>query len=292
VIITKLTGGLGNQMFQYAAGAALAKMSGTALALDIFEFETHIMHQGFELQHVFGHQFIIASKLDIKRQLGWQSPSIIKKILSRKNFSSLRKKNFTVEPYFHYWGGINNLPSDCYISGYWQSEKYFQKFESQIRKDFTFKHPMDVKNTESAKKIGMVNAVSLHVRRGDYINNAKTYATHGLCSIDYYKSAIQYISERTESAFFFIFSDDIEWVKANLVIKHPCQYIDNNEGNESYNDMRLMSLCNHHIIANSSFSWWGAWLNRSPNKIVVTPKNWFANKSNISDLIPVNWVSL
>jgi hypothetical protein len=117
-------------------------------------------------------------------------------------------------------------------------------------------------------------------------------ATHGLCPISYYQNAINYISAQVEQPYFFIFSDDMGWAKENLKMDLPCIYIDHNHGAESYNDMRLMSLCQHHIIANSSFSWWGAWLNASSNKIVIAPKKWFANNNNVKDLLPIDWITL
>jgi len=163
---------------------------------------------------------------------------------------------------------------------------------SQIRADFTFQLPLENKNAELAKQINQVSAVSLHVRRGDYANNPKTTATHGLCSLDYYRAAIRHVSDRIEQPYFFIFSDDIGWVKDNLKMDFPCQYVDHNQGAESYNDMRLMSMCKHHIIANSSFSWWGAWLNPNVEKTVIAPKLWFANATNTQDLIPQSWVKL
>jgi hypothetical protein len=147
-------------------------------------------------------------------------------------------------------------------------------------------------NAELAVQIGQVNAVSLHVRRGDYAKNPKTTATHGLCSLDYYQAAIQYISDQVEQPYFFIFSDDIAWVKKQLKMNFPCRYVDHNHGVESYNDMHLMSICRHCIIANSSFSWWGAWLNPYKDKIVVAPQRWFANDNNVKDLFPPEWVPL
>lgn len=120
------------------------------------------------------------------------------------------------------------------------------------------------------------NSVSLHVRRGDYVRNSRTNATHGVCSIEYYQSAIEYILERVKHPILYVFSDDIEWVKQNLRTHLPTEYIDHNQGAASHFDMRLMSLCRHHVIANSSFSWWGAWLNPDPNKIVIAPRKWFA----------------
>ena len=130
------------------------------------------------------------------------------------------------------------------------------------------------------------------MRRGDYVSNKKTNSMHGVCSLDYYRNAIKTILKRVENPVFFVFSDDIAWVKNNLVIDAPNVFIDHNSCMESYNDMRLMSLCQHHIIANSSFSWWGAWLGTNSNKIVIAPKQWFAHTKSTDDLIPVAWLKL
>jgi hypothetical protein len=143
-----------------------------------------------------------------------------------------------------------------------------------------------------ANKISQVNAVSLHVRRGDYLQNPVTFAIHGIATLDYYQAAMQTIADSVVQPYFFIFSDDMEWVKANLKITFPRHYIEHNQGMESYNDMRLMSLCQHHIIANSSFSWWGAWLNPSAEKTVIAPGKWFADNKNIEDLLPAEWIKL
>jgi len=204
----------------------------------------------------------------------------------------LRKDAFVVEPHFHYWPEINKAPRDCYLAGYWQSEKYFQDAEPIIREDFTFKIPMASRNEQIAEKIAQANAISLHVRRGDYVNNPHTKATHGICSPDYYRDAIGYMAKQIENPHFFIFSDDMPWVRSQMKLDFPCYYIEHNSGAESYNDMRLMSMCQHHIIANSSFSWWGAWLNPYPNKIVIAPRKWFANNSDTDDLIPPGWIRL
>ena len=176
--------------------------------------------------------------------------------------------------------------------GYWQSEKYFVERSETIRSDFTFRIPLDVCNRELVATLDRANTVSLHIRRGDYANNSKTKATHGLCSLDYYQAAVNYVAERVESPRFFVFSDDIAWAKENLKIKFPCQYIGHNQGTNSYIDMQLMSLCKHHIIANSSFSWWGAWLNPNVSKIVIAPSRWFAKPTNVHDLFPPGWVML
>ena len=204
----------------------------------------------------------------------------------------LRGCDLIVEPYLDYWAGINQVSPNAYLMGYWQSEKYFQFIEAIIRADFVFKQAMSNSNQLIANQIEQSNAVSLHVRRGDYANNPLTAATHGLCSMDYYMQAIQHIGECVYEPNFFIFSDDIVWVKENLKINFPCFYVDGNYGEESYNDMRLMSLCKHHIIANSSFSWWGAWLNQYAGKIVIAPNKWFAHDTDVKDLLPESWVKL
>ena len=279
-------------MFQYAAGRVLSLERGVPLCLDISGFSSYGLHQGFELQRIFNCAAGIANEADMRAILGWQSSSHIRRLLLRKEMVSFRRKELVVEPQFNYWPGIKHVPNDCYLVGYWQSEKYFSESASQIRADFTFRQSMEDQNEKLTQQIISVNAVSLHVRRGDYATNLQTTATHGLCTLDYYRHSIQYVAERVQQPNFFVFSDDIAWVRDNLNLPHQSQYVDCNQGKESYNDMRLMSMCNHHIIANSSFSWWGAWLNPKRDKIVVAPKNWFANQTDASDLLPQSWVKL
>lgn len=292
MVITNLIGGLGNQMFQYAAGRALSLQHHDSLLLDISGFANYALHQGFELERIFNCTAEIATESDVRSILSWQYLPTIRRVVSRSGMDVFRRKGLILEPYFHYWQGIKDVPHNCFLVGYWQSEKYFKNVASVIRHEFTFKLQLTNQNADIAEQVGKVNAVSLHVRRGDYANNPNTSATHGLCSLEYYQAAIKYITERVEQPVFFIFSDDVEWVKENLKMNFPCQYVAHNKGVESYNDMRLMSLCKHHIIANSTFSWWGAWLNSNAEKIVIAPKRWFVNTTDVSALIPQAWVTL
>jgi hypothetical protein len=293
MIVSQIIGGLGNQMFQYAAGFALANQRNQTLALDISGFLSYQRHNGFELTRIFSIDSKIASDGDLKHTLNWQAISPVKRLLLSPKFSFLRNGGWVVEPYFNHWEGLNQAPMDAYLVGYWQSEKYFKSIESAIRKNFSFKLPMSQLNQNIANLITKSNAVSLHVRRGDYATNASALAVHGLCTIKYYQEAIQLIAQQVKKPHFFIFSDDLLWVKGNLRINYPTTYVDHNTGAESYNDMRLMSLCKHHIIANSSFSWWGAWLNTNSDKIVVRPQNWFSDiNKNTKDLLPDSWISL
>jgi hypothetical protein len=292
MIISHIIGGLGNQMFQYASGRSRSLELGTRLRLHVADFADYGLHQGFQLGAVFGADFQLASEQEVSAFLGWRAHRLCRRLLARRSAAAFRGAKFVGEPCFDYWPGILETASDCYLAGYWQSEKYFRNSEETIRADFAFKTPLTGRNTETAANIANSNAVSLHVRRGDYAANPRTLAVHGLCSADYYHSAIKFVAGHVESPEFFIFSDDIPWVKQHLSIAHPCHYIEHNKGEDSHNDMRLMSLCRHHIIANSSFSWWGAWLNPTPDKIVVAPRRWFADGCSVKDLIPEGWVSL
>jgi hypothetical protein len=203
------------------------------------------------------------------------------------------KRRLVDESTFHVDPKMFLVGPHVYLDGYWQSEKYFKDIEEVIRREFTFKSDPEAWNKVVAQSILCTNAVSLHVRRGDYVSNPLTSEVHGTCSIEYYRHAVDLIAEQCYQPHFYIFSDDQEWVKSNLVFSFPTTYIDKNSGESSFEDLRLMSLCKHNVIANSSFSWWGAWLNSNPGKIVVGPKSWF-RKQNIDtrDLIPEDWVRI
>ncbi len=292
LVISNVIGGLGNQMFQYAAGRALTLKSDHEHLLDLSDFSSYKLHNGFELSRVFNVDVERAEPADVRKVLGWMANRLVRKVLKRPQFSWLKGRKFVVEPHFNFWPDFFNVSEECYLSGYWQSESYFKSFENIIRRDFTFTEPLVGINADLAFKMAQENSVSLHVRRGDYVSDTKTSHIMNVCSLDYYHKSIEYITERIEQPKFYIFSDDMTWVKNNLPMNFPCTYIDHNQGTESYRDMQLMSLCKHNIIANSSFSWWGAWLNSNSNKLVVAPKSWFCNGNNDADLIPVEWVGL
>lgn len=291
MIIVHLSGGLGNQMFQYAFGRTLAKQLGVELKLELTDRTLNI-HNGFELDRIFNIHAKESSQADLKAVMGLQRFSIIRKAMKVLPLSKLLKSPVVYEPHFHFSPQMLSPPDNSYVYGYWQSEKYFSEIENEIRHDFSFKLPISKPNADLAEMMSSINSVSLHVRRNDFAKNSTINATHGLCSLEHYQTAIQYIAKRVQQPHFFVFSDDIDWAERNLKIKFPCQFVNHNQGVESYNDMRLMSMCKHHIIANSSFSWWGAWLNSSTDKIVVAPKQWFANEASTQDLIPQSWVRL
>lgn len=295
MVISHIIGGLGNQMFQYAVGRAHSLKFNTSVTLDISGFDNYLLHQGFELQKIFQGSINIAIERDMRNILGWQAAGVFRRYLQSPSMALFRWKSFIVEPYFHYWSGIKCAPRNSYLVGYWQSEKYFSKYSNEIREDFSFNELSSDCNKGIALEISQTNAVSLHIRRGDYVSDAKTVNMLGVCSLQYYQRAISYISKQVENPHFFIFSDDIAWAKENIKLDFPCLFVGHNKGEHSYIDMQLMSLCNHHIIANSSFSWWAAWLNKSDSKIVVAPKRWFRDdfmESQGGDIVPESWVRL
>jgi len=292
VIIGKVLGGLGNQMFQYAAVRALALRRQVPLRLDATRFFGYTLHQGFELNAIFDCSVPLATPQDMTDVLGWQATPIAQRVLGRLSMARFRSSRWLTEPHFTYWEELKSAPNTCYIDGYWQSNKYFDDVEDIIRKDFCFRQPMSSKNSLLAAKIGDADSVSLHVRRGDYVTNKDASRIHTLCSIDYYDMSIREMANRIGRPHFFVFSDDVAWAKENISMAYPCDWIDHNIGSESYNDMRLMSLCKHHIVANSTFSWWGAWLNPSLEKVVMAPHPWFANELSARDLIPNTWLRL
>ena len=213
MIITNLIGGLGNQMFQYAAGRALSLSKSVEIRLRLRDFTGYKVHNGFELDRVFGISAQAATDADLWQVLGWRALPIVLRAMRRQRFSWLRGSKFVVEPRFTCWQAMTTVPDDCYLQGYWQSEKYFLRIAPTIRADFSFKQPLEARNLDLAEQIDHCNAISLHVRRGDFAVNPATLATHGLCSPDYYYQAIRYIAERVVKPMFFVFSDDIPWAK-------------------------------------------------------------------------------
>lgn len=296
MIIVKLMGGLGNQMFQYAAGRRLAHVHNVPLKLDLSWFnniENVNTARRYEL-HIFNITADTASPEEValfKKDRLSAFPDLIKKIINAATL--LQNSKWIREKHYHFDPAVLELPDNVYLEGYWQSEKYFSDIERVIRKEFTVKIEPDPLNRQIADAIDRSEAISIHVRRGDYVLNPATREFHGICTLDYYRAAIEKIASHTQRPHFYFFSDEPEWVKENLSPGYPATIIDHNGPDKAYEDMRLMSLCRHHVIANSSFSWWGAWLCGNPEKIVIAPKRWF-NKPDIStdDLIPETWIRI
>jgi hypothetical protein len=293
MIVTKLQGGLGNQMFQYAAGLRLALSRGANLALDVSALDerTDEVRRGYEL----APYRISADMLDPRR--GADPRGRVARILGRlrrpKETESSSPASPEAERAFHFDPAVLDLPEGSRLSGYWQSERYFADVADRVRGDLTLRDAPTGRNAEVAAQIASCTAVSLHVRRGDYVSNPTHNATHGVCDLDYYQCAVRHIGKNVDEPVFFLFSDDPQWVSAHLEIEAPTVLVDHNGPDAACEDLRLMSGCAHHVLANSSFSWWGAWLNPSPEKLVVAPTRWFLDPSlDTRDLIPKGWVRL
>jgi len=291
VIISRLKGGLGNQMFQYAAGLRLAMARNTLLKLDLSGLDDPTVRtpRSYELD-AFAITAELADPSDIEA-ITARSGGLVSRLLAR--WSRDRSGTAAVEQTFCFDPQVLSLPDGAYLRGYWQSEHYFEDASDLVREELTFRSSAVGLNAEALKEITACSSVSVHVRRGDYLTDPAVYAMHGVCSVDYYRHAIDYIRERVSSPIFYLFSDEPEWVRENLDLGDSVRLVDHNSAKDGFEDLRLMSRCAHHIIANSTFSWWGAWLNHSPNKIVVAPKRWFADESmDTSDLLPESWVKL
>ncbi|QWD04209.1 alpha-1,2-fucosyltransferase [Polynucleobacter paneuropaeus] len=288
MIITKINGGLGNQLFQYAAGRALACRHQSELVLDLSDFSNIPMGNTPRIFELNKYPIVarVASLEEESRLRFYQG-----RVLRRIPFLP-RPWQHVREPHFQYFPDFINLPNDIYLDGYWQSHLYFESIAALLHSEFQPLKGPGVNNQELLQAMAKCNSVALHIRRGDYVSNTKAAIHHGVCSLDYYQAAIRQIAENVSSPYFYIFSDDLEWSNANLDIGFPATYIGHNVGDQAFQDLRLISHCKHQIIANSSFSWWGAWLNPSPHKIVIAPKKWFAVSKNTSTLFPREWITL
>ncbi len=291
MIITNLIGGLGNQMFQYAAGKALALRHQVEVKVDTTSLneaangkytQRHFELDIFELPIAIANEKERSSFIK-KSNRSWSN--FIFKISNYFSHSLYAKENGS-----QFQPNYERFPTNTYLDGFWQSEQYFIAYENDIRNTFLFNTAIRNKNSDLAKKMNLANSVSLHVRRGDYIKNSAANAFHGTCSKGYYDQALAYLVERIERIELFIFSDDIDWCKTTFQYAVPIHFV---ETQDAASDLYLMSQCQHNIIANSSFSWWGAWLNNNSDKNVIAPKQWFADASvQTQDIVPKKWIRL
>lgn len=293
MILIRLSGGLGNQMFQYSIGRYLALKHKTELKYDdgFFEFKNDFnsTKRNFEL-NIFNTQINKATKNELNLFL--KKGRIQKRLESL--FPFFERHHILNEKFHPFDPTVLNSKNNTYLNGYWQSEKYFNSVREVLLSDFTLKAQVQDKNQLLSEKCKSNNTLAIHIRRGDYVSKAENKEYHGVCSLDYYYSALELIKSKIHSTpEIYVFSDDEKWVKENFKPEQSYTMVDVNKEKDSYYDLYLMSLCNHNIIANSSFSWWGAWLNSHNNKIVIAPKQWFATtKIDSSQIVPENWIRL
>lgn len=293
MIIVSICGGLGNQMFQYAAGRALALRLRADLKLDLSWF-TNIAEGCTPREYLLDDAFSLTPAVttpDECAPLTWRRESYFSRLLRRiRRHPRPHAATYVCEPQTSYWQGFNALTSPTFLSGYWQNERYFSQIEAVIRRDFTFSD-LKIRAAALAKRIcASSNSVAVHVRRGDYVSNPVTNKIHGICSQEYYSAALKYLISKFDSIELFLFSDDPDWVKEHFDCSSlPSTVVAFSEHvDEPWHDMHLMSLCRHHIIANSSFSWWGAWLARKGG-ITCAPRKWYIEKPD-NNPAPEAWI--
>lgn len=295
MIRVALNGGLGNQLFQYAAAKTLAVKHGTSLEFDVIP-----LYSKLQLSALATYRKPELDVFCIEAQTnGMLFKNKFLYPLSKTQFFLNRfynrwKFNYYMEKDFAFDGSVMELPDNTYLDGHFQSERYFKPAEEIIRKECRFKRPLTGQNSEWEKLINNAVSVSVHIRRGDYVALQKNIQKHGTTSPEYYKKAVSYIAEKINQPVFFIFTDDVPWVREHFTLDFPFHIIGNNTtADSSHLDMQLMSFCRHHIICNSTFSWWGAWLNNKSDKTVIAPEKWFADPSiNSKDIYPPDWIKL
>ena len=285
MIITKILGGLGNQMFQYAAGRCLAHLNNTQLKLDVTGFTDYKL-RNFDL-HALHVNCQPASGEEIRNLLPSHNFEKALQYLFPK-----KRRTYYREKYFHFDDNILKFGKDVYLKGYFQSEKYFLPIKETLQKEFTFKDEIIRKVKDFTDKTRSATSVSVHIRRGDMENDPVTTGHHGIMPLSYYKKGIEIIRSKIANPQFYFFSDDINWVKENFNDLKPT-FVSGEISQTHFEDLYLMSQCHHNIIANSSFSWWGAWLNKNPDKIVIAPKIWFIKgPKDTQDLLPEKWIKI
>ena len=286
MVVVHLYGGLGNQLFQYATGRSVAVHHRTALRLDAMDYTLHPSRA-----YCLGH-------FNIQAKLAWRGP-FVGPLAGFRSRHLLRWQRML--PYF-WLRSIKDRPRHRFnpvifeagrnvrLKGYWQNERYFASIADLLRQELTVRTPPDRENAALAAAIREVESVSLHVRRTDYVGDDAGRRKHGSCAIEYYRTAVRELAARVREPHFFVFSDDPAWTRANLGFLHPATFVTHNGIDRSQEDLRLMTLCRHHIIANSTFSWWGAWLGTKPGRVVIAPKRWFAADTyDTRELIPCTW---
>ncbi len=288
MVIVKVHYGLGNQLFQYALAKSLSLRNGWDFRLDTGFFKTDILvdHPRVYQLDRFNIEERIASPDEVE---SFTKPSFLKRRWRSmtNRFLANHQRRVVNEIKLDFDENIFNVNDNSYLFGFWQDYRYFSSIGDLLKKELTFKNEPTGLNRLMLDRIKATNAVSLHIRRGDYLTDTYVAENVGICDLDYYRNAVAEMAQSVSSPVFYIFSDDPAWVKDNFNIPYDAVYIDHNPEEMAFEDLRLMSGCRHHITANSSFSWWGAWLAGNEDKIVITPRIW--RSKGPSMFLPPGW---
>lgn len=307
MIIVRVLGGLGNQLFQYALGRQLTYDTDESLALDTFWYpkeRENFSDLTFKLD-TFDTSFSVVDDRDVHevvpggrtgtdlaRRLCRYCPTMLQNVANyyleiQKNYPSPLMPSVcdTGVPHgYHFEPSILDITDNAYLDGFWQTEKYFTGIESVIRNDLSISEPLTGPSRKLVKHLSETNSVGLHVRRGDYVEIGEALPP------SYFESAVSAIASNVDDPRFFVFSNDIEWAKNNLSIPHSVVYVTNNYSDTDYEDLQLMSQCDHNIISNSTFSWWGAWLGEQPEQTTIAPSLWLMDQPTRDlDIVPDRW---
>lgn len=294
MIIARLIGGLGNQMFQYAMARNIALRNNAQLKFDISDFSNpEVGTQRDYSLSIFKIKEAFASQEEVNFYLKYKKND--PKTLSDRihNLFVANQYKYVERQSFQYESWLEKVRDNTYITGFWPSFRYFENINKTILNDFSLKPKFACKVDHCClDRINQTQSVSLHIRRGDYASDEKTNKHHGLVDMSFYTQAEEIIQKKVGKLHLFIFSDDIPWVKQHLHLQSPVSYVSGKYSKHDWEDLELMKHCKHNVIANSTFSWWGAWLNQNKNKIVISPKKWFNFDRNLEDLLPKTWIQL
>jgi len=287
-VVIRLAGGLGNQLFQYACGLALAEARRARLLLDLSLYRQDKLR-------TYSLQPFAVDPGFVPRPWAALMGALDRRFVGRavKTFMPIVGWHYVFDRCQGY--DPRDFPSggNLVLQGYWQSENYFAAAADRVRAVFRFRDPPDESNAACLNRIAGGPAVAVHVRRGDYASVPEVTAIYGLCGPDYYRAAADHLQRVAPEARYFVFSDDPDWAEQNLQWPGPSEVVRHNVGKRDADDLRLMAACDHFVIANSSFSWWGAWLAGKPGKVVIAPKRWFAGAGHAeADRVPPEWVRL
>lgn len=287
MVIVELSGGLGNQMFQYALYLKL-KSLGKDVEIDTSLCNSQDASRYQKLADAFGIELEPIPVKEANRIRGFAvGGSKVVNLFYRLTKS--KKITIYEDKIDDYQDCIFEL-DDVLLSGYWQSEQYFASIKDEIKKAFTF-HYISDENQKLAQKMCDENSVSIHIRRTDYLNDTNRLIYGDICTENYYENAIKYMRSHLDSPIFYVFSDDVEWIKNSSIITDDMIIVENNNYDKSYQDMFLISSCKNNVIANSTFSWWGAYLKTNVG-LVVCPSRWLNNHDVIDNIVCANWVRI